>query len=216
MASGSCIADQLFQQCCSRRTSSLSISSTSQRRPRSTRSRKAKAKVKNQKDKKEKDQKGPHHFRIPRASQKAKARPSQKVKVNGPLGHGVKISRMPIGVRTKKVKKDQRAAKENQLAQFAENQDTLQISAGGIEIKKDGILKDQHRSSKEALDLSTQRKFTTFISILRINQFRVYLQINLEDFETYDLRLNNSSIRIWVKRQLNAVPLRLFFRIQIK
>ena len=72
----------------------------------------------------------------------------------------------------------------------------LQISAGEVEIKKDGILKDQHLSSKEVLDLSTQRKFTTFTNTLRINKFRVYLQINLEDFEIYDLKLSNSSIRI--------------------
>ena len=85
---------------------------------------------------------------------------------------------MPIGIRAKKVKRDQRAAKENQPAHYAENQDILQISAGGIEIKKDGILKDQHCSSKGVLDLSTQRKFTTFINTLRINQFRVYLQIS--------------------------------------
>ena len=57
-------------------------------------------------------------LRILKESQKAKERPSQKAKVNGPLGHGVKISRMPIGVR--KVKKDQIAAKENQHAQFVE------------------------------------------------------------------------------------------------
>ena len=82
--------------------------------------------------------------------------------------------------------------------------------------QEDGILKDQHRSSKEVLDLSTQRKLTTLINTLRINRFKIYLQISLEDFEIYDLKLNNSSFTIWVKRQLNAVQLRLFFRIQIK
>ena len=119
-----------------------------------------KGKGKGQKSKglKGKGSKGPRHFRIPRVSQKAKARPSQRVKVNGLLGHGVKISRMPIGIKIRKVKKDQRAAKENQLAQFAENQDMPQISAGGIEIKKDGSLKDQHRNSKEVLHLSTQKE----------------------------------------------------------
>ena len=152
--------------------------------------------VKNQKGKKEKDQKGPHHFRIPRANQNAKERPSQKAKVNGPLGHGDKISRMPIRVRAKKVKKDRRVAKENQPARFVENQDIPQISAGRIEIKKDGTLKDQHRNSKEVRDLSTQRKFTIFTNTLRTNPFRAYLQISLEDSETYDLKLNNSSIRI--------------------
>ena len=123
---------------------------------------------------------------------------------------------MPIGIRVKKVKRDQRAAKENQPAQHAENQDIPQISAGGREIKKDELLKDQHRSSKEVPDLSTQRKFTTFINTLRINQFRAYLQISLEDLEIYDLKLNDSSVRIWVKRQLNAVQLRLFSQVQIK
>ena len=49
---------------------------------------------------------------------------------------------MPIGAKARKVKKGQRATKESQLSQFAENQDTPQISVGGIEIKKDGILKD--------------------------------------------------------------------------
>ena len=94
---------------------------------------------------------------------------------------------MPIGVRVRKVKKDQRAAKENQLAQFVENQDIPQISAGGIEIKKDGTLKDQHHSSrKKSQALSTQRKFTISINTLKINQFRVYLQISLEVFR--DLR----------------------------
>ena len=117
-------------------TSSPSISSISRRRPRSIPSRKAKAKVRNQKDRKAKDQKGPHHFRIQKGSKKAEARPSQKAKVNGPLGHGVKISRIPIGVKAKKVKKGQRAAKESQLAQFVENQDTPQISVGGIEIQE--------------------------------------------------------------------------------
>ena len=103
---------------------------------------------------------------------------------------------MPMGVKVRKVKKDQRAAKENQSAQFVENQDILQISAGGIEIKKDGILKDQHNSSREVLVHSTQRKFTIFINTLRINQFRAYLRISSEVFETYDLKLNNSNIRI--------------------
>ena len=129
-------------------------------------------------------------------NQKAKERPSQKARVNGLLGHGVEISRMPIGVKVRKVEKDQRAAKENQSAQFVENQDTPQISAGGIEIKKDGILKDQHHSSREVQALSTQRKFTISINTLRFNQFRAYLQISLEDFEIYDLKLNNSSIRM--------------------
>ena len=67
-------------------TSSPSISSSSRRRPRSTPSRKAK--VKDQKDRKAKEHKGPHHFRMQKVSRKARARPSQKVKVSGPLGHG--------------------------------------------------------------------------------------------------------------------------------
>ena len=103
---------------------------------------------------------------------------------------------MPIGVKVRKVKKDQRAVKENQSAHFVENQDTPQISAGGVETKKDGILKDQHRSSREVQALGTQRKFTISINTLRINQFRAYLRISLEAFEIYDLKLNNSSIRI--------------------
>ena len=179
-------------------TSSQSISSIRPRRLRSTRARKAKAKVKNQKVKKAKDQKGPHHFRIQNGSRKVKGRPSQRAKVSGPLGHGIRISRMLIGV--KKVEKGLRAAKENQPAQFVENQDMPQISAGGIEIKKDGSLKGQHNNSKEVQAHNTPRKFATFISILRINQFRPYLQINsqinTEVFETYDLKLNNSNIRI--------------------
>ena len=65
---------------------------------------------------------------------------------------------MPIGVKARKVKKDQRAAKENQSAQFVENQDIPQISAGGIEIKKDGILKDQHRSSREVQALKYSKE----------------------------------------------------------
>ena len=87
---------------------------------------------------------------------------------------------MPVGVKVRKVKKGQRVAKENQPAQFVENQDTRQISVGGIEIKKDGILKDQHNSSREVQVHSIQRKFTIFISTLRINQFRLYLRINSE------------------------------------
>ena len=90
------------------------------------------------------------------------------------------------------------------------------FSVGGVEIKKDGILKDQHSSAREVQVHSTQRKFTIFISTLRISPFRLYLQINSEVFMTYDLKLNNSSIRIWVKRQLNAVRLRLFFLAQTK
>ena len=54
------------------------------------------------------------------------------------------------------------------------------------------------------------------INILKITQLRAYLRISLEAFETYDLKLNNSSIRIWVKRQLNVARLRLFFLVQIK
>ena len=176
-------------------TSSPSISSIRPRRPRSTRSRKAKAKVKNQKVKKERDQKGLLHFRIPRESRKANERPSRKAKVSGQLGHGVKISRMPVGVKVKKVSKGQKAAKVNQPAQFVENQDIPQNSAGGIEIKKDGILKDLH-NNKGSSGSSTPRKFTTFISTLRINQFRPYLQISSEVFEIYNLKLNNSNIRI--------------------
>ena len=144
-----------------------------------------KGKGKGQKSKGQKGEgsKGSHHFRIPKENREAKERPSQKARLNGLLGHGVKISRMPIGVRVRKAKKHQTAAKENQSAQFVENQDIPQISAGGIEIKKDGILKDQHRSSREVQALSTQRKFTISINTLKINQFRAYLQISLEDFE---------------------------------
>ena len=148
--------------------------------------KKGKGKGQKSKGQKGKGSKGSSSFQNPKGKQKAKERPSQKAKVNGPLGHGVKISRMPIGVKVKKVKKDQRAAKENQLAQFVENQDIPQISAGGIEIKKDGILKDQHHSSKEAQVHSTQRKFTIFISTLRINQFRVLPPDQLRGFR--DLR----------------------------
>ena len=71
-----------------------------------------------------------------------------------------------------------------------------QTNAGDIEIKKDGILKDQQHSSKEVQVLSTQRKFTISINTLKINQLRVYLRISSEVFEIYDLKLNNSSIRI--------------------
>ena len=59
---------------------------------------------------------------------------------------------------SQKGQKGSKSGKGNQLAQFAEKQDILQISAGGIEIKKDGTLKDQHHSSKEARDLSTSKE----------------------------------------------------------
>ena len=49
-------------------------------------------------------------FHLQRLSRKARARPSQKAKVSGPLGHG-KISRTPVGVKVRKAKKGQKGSK---------------------------------------------------------------------------------------------------------
>ena len=63
--------------------------------------KKGKGKGQKSKGQNEKDQKGPRHLRIPKESQKAEERPSQKARANGLLGHGVKISRMSSGVKVR-------------------------------------------------------------------------------------------------------------------
>ena len=89
---------------------------------------------------------------------------------------------MPIGVKAKRSKKEQRAAKENQSAQFVGSQDIPQINVDGTRSKIDGILKDLFSSSKEVQVLSTRRKFTIFINTLKISLFKRYHQINSEGF----------------------------------
>ena len=120
-----------------------------------THSRKVKAKVKNQKVKKAKDQRVLIASEFKRETERQR---QDQVKRQGSMDHlvmGSKSAECQLGSRSERSKR----VKERQgksACSVCENQDTPQISVGGIEIKKDGILKDLRNSSKEAQVHSTQ------------------------------------------------------------
>ena len=88
------------------------------------------AKVKNQKDLiKEKDRRGPQVAFLGKESQKAKERPSQKAKVNGPHGHGIRIT---IGISVIKKATNEGTDKERSFVRFAAHQVIGHISVDGI------------------------------------------------------------------------------------
>ena len=162
-------------------------------------SRREKAKANNLKTlKKEEDQKGLQAMlNNKRANQKERTKPNQKEKVNGPLGHGIRI-KIRIGIRIKETKKVKKAKMEKArpIVRFVRNQVVKFISVGGTISNKD-LRFSNH--------LRTQDKFTTSRSILRINQFRLYSQISFEVFKIYDLQLNNLNDRVRVKHPLTMV-----------
>ena len=178
--------------------------------------KKGKAKVKNQKDKKGKGSKGSSSFQSPKGKSKGKGKTKSKGKSQWATWSWGQNQQNANWNQSQKGQKGSKSGKGKSICSICGKSGHISNQCWWNRDQEGWILKDQHRSSKEVPDLSTQRKFTTFINILRINQFRAYLQINLEDFEIYDLKLNNSSIRIWVKRQLNAVRLRPFSQVQIK
>ena len=135
---------------------------------RSAPSRRAKAKVKNQKDlENEKGQKAPRViFRIRRGSQKVKARPSQKGKVNGPSGPGIRVKVRITAPQVKvikrvtktKIEKGGRSSRlDDQAHQCWWNQGPQQGHG------QQGSSQNQSQSSRQVYNIS---KF------LRINQFR--------------------------------------------
>ena len=166
------------------------------RKRRSTMSRKAKAKVKNQKAlKKEKDRKGPQAtLSNRRVSQKEGARPSQKAKVNGPLGHGTQIRIVSRIKETKKVTEAE-MGKERPIVWFVANQVMKRTNAGGA------ISNSSSKDLRVSNHLRTQSMFTTSQSMLRINPLKLCNQISFVVFKIYDQQLNNFDIWIRVKHQ---------------
>ena len=150
--------------------------------------KKRKAKVKIQKDfKKERIKRILKPFpEIRKEIPKAKERPNQKERVNGPLGHGITV-RIGLRVRIKVIKGVAKAnvRKERYIVRSEESQVIKLINAGGTLSSRELRISNNFR---------TQSKFTIFQSILRINQFRLFNQINFEDSKTYDQLLKFSQV----------------------
>ena len=146
------------------------------RKMRSTMSRRAKAKVKNQKAlKKEKDHKGPQAIRnLKRGTQKEKGRPSQKEKVNGPLGHGIRIRiRIRIGIEPRRPKRQKRPKWERQGLLSGMRQIRLEQSATGISYS---AIFSEHKASLQYISEHPQDQP---IQALQPDQFRGFQDLQL-------------------------------------
>ena len=140
-------------------------------------SRMAKEEVKNQEGlKKRKDQKGLHI--LTKEGQKARGRPCQKEKVNGPLGHGIRI-RNAINKVIKKVTKEwirKGKVKCQVCGKSGHNAQQCRWNQSGSQQPQQGYSQTQDQSSRQARNISGFR---------RINPFRLHSQINSEVFRIF-------------------------------